>query len=553
MDMKSAGKDIGAGAALGLVSVPDGLAAGLLAGVSPVTGLYAYLVGTVAGAAATSSVFMTVQATGAMAVLIADVPQTKGEDGPAALLMLALLTGAILLTIGLLRLGSLVRFVPNAVLIGFVNAVAVNIVLGQFATFTGYASEAGHRMLRALDTVLHIGSFDWPTLIIGVATIVLILALERTPLGPLGLFAAVVVTSGAVALFSLDSVALLRDIADVPSSLPMPALPALTLAPALLLPAVSLAFVALIQGAAISKSVPNPDGNYPDVSGDIRGQGVANIAVGVLQGMPVGGSMSGTALVTEAGARSRLANFVAGAVMALVILLLGDEAGYIAMPALAGLLILVGFRTFKWESLVLLWHTGLTQITVVVSTFVLTLLIPLQYAVLVGVAISVILHVTRQSNKVKVTRWVFGPDSQLPQECDPPAVLEGHDVVVLNVYGSLFFASAPVFEAQLPQLGEESVGSVVILRLRGKEDLGSTFIQVTTRYAEKLNAAGSHFMLAGVGDRVLRQLSQTGAIDTIGEENVFPVDPTVGASVADAMQRAQMLVAGGDDDGGQEQ
>lgn len=549
MNMRNAGKDVGAGAALGLVSVPDGLAAGLLAGVSPVTGLYAYLVGTVAGAAATSSAFMTVQATGAMAVLIADVPQTTGEDGPAALLMLALLTGAILLTVGLLRLGSLVRFVPNAVLIGFVNAVAVNIVLGQLATFTGYASEAGHRMLRALDTVLHIGSFDWPTLIIGVATIALILAPEKTPLGPLGLFAAVVVTSGAVALFSLDSVTLLRDIADVPSSLPRLALPALSLAPALLVPAVSLAFVALIQGAAISKSVPNPDGTYPDVSGDIRGQGVANIAVGVLQGMPVGGSMSGTALVTEAGARSRLANVIAGVVMALVILLLGDVAGYIAMPALAGLLMLVGFRTFKWAELVLLWHTGATQITVVISTFVLTLLIPLQYAVLVGVAISVILHVTRQSNKVKVTRWVYGPDSPLPRETEPPTVLARGDVVVLNVCGSLFFASAPVFEAQLPKVVTDSEGSVVILRLRGKEDLGSTFIQVTTRYATTLESAGAHFMLAGVGDRVLRQLSQTGAIDTIGEENVFPVDPTVGASVADAMRRAQMLVVGRNDGG----
>lgn len=541
MDLKTAGKDVGAGAALGLVSVPDGLAAGLLAGVSPVTGLYAYLVGTVAGAAATSSAFMTVQATGAMAVLIADVPQAHGDDGPAALAMLALLTGAILLTIGLLRLGSLVRFVPNAVLVGFVNAVAVNIVLGQFATFTGYESASGHRMLRAVDTVLHIGQFDWPTFIIGIATIALILLFERTPLGPLGLFAAVVATSGAVALFSLDSVALPRDIADVPSSLPLPVLPSLKLAPVLLLPAVSLAFVALIQGASISKSVPNPDGAYPDVSGDIRGQGVANIAVGFLQGMPVGGSMSGTSLVTEAGARSRLANVIAGIGMVLVILLLGDAAGYIAMPALAGLLMLVGFRTFKWDRIVMLWHTGLTQATVMTITFILTLLIPLQYAVLVGVAISVILHVTRQSNKVKVTRWVFAPDSTMPQEADPPAVLAADDVVVLNVYGSLFFASAPIFEAQLPAVDPTSTGTVVILRLRGKEDLGSTFIQVTTRYAKSLLGVGSHLLLAGVGARVLRQLTQTGAIDIIGEDNVFPADPSVGASVASARERAQTL------------
>lgn len=545
MTAETAKKDISAGAALGLVSVPDGLAAGLLAGVSPVAGLYGYLVGTVVGAATASSAFMTIQATGAMAVLIADVPQAHGPEGASALVMLAILTGAIMLTLGLLRLGSLVRFVPNAVLTGFINAVAVNIVLGQFATFTGYTSEAGQRLLRALDTVLHVWQFDWPTFIIGITTIALILVLERTPLGPLGLFVAVVITSGAVALFSLDSVALLRDIADVPSSLPLPVLPSLKLAPALIVPAISLAFVGLVQGAAISKSVPNPNGSYPDVSGDFRGQGVANIAAGILQGMPVGGSMSGTALVTEAGARTRLANFVAGGVMAVVILLLGDVASYIAMPALAGLLILVGVRTFKWNQIVMLWHTGITQTTVMSTTFVLTLIIPLQYAVLVGVAFSVVLHVTRQSNKVKVTRWVFSDASPFPEEAEPPAVLPEGEVVVLQVYGSLFFASAPIVETQFPKVGPASNATVVILRLRGKEDLGSTFIQVTTRYAETLRAAGCHLLLAGVGDRVFKQLLDTGAIDTIGAENVFPAEQAVGTAVTAALARAQALVGPG--------
>ena len=130
-------KDLGAGTVLGLVSVPDGLAAGMLAGLNPLAGLYGYLVGTVAGALSTSSVFMCVQATGAMAVVISDIPQVRGqEDSAAALATLGLLTGGVMLVLGLLRLGSMVRFVPNAVITGFVNAVAVNIVLGQLAGFT---------------------------------------------------------------------------------------------------------------------------------------------------------------------------------------------------------------------------------------------------------------------------------------------------------------------------------------------------------------------------------------------------------------------------------
>ncbi|HYN66711.1 MAG TPA: SulP family inorganic anion transporter, partial [Ornithinibacter sp.] len=129
-DRTTVGADLRAGTVLGLESVPDGLATGLLAGVNPILALHAYLVGTIAGAVTTSTVLMSVQATGAMAVVISDVPQTQTGDARAqeALAVLALLTGLMMLALGLARLGSLVRFVPSSVLVGFVNAVAINIM-----------------------------------------------------------------------------------------------------------------------------------------------------------------------------------------------------------------------------------------------------------------------------------------------------------------------------------------------------------------------------------------------------------------------------------------
>ncbi len=296
------GDDLRAGLVHGLVSVPDGLASGVLAGVSPVAGLYGYMVGTLVGALSTSSVFMSVQGTGAMAVIIADTPGIgTGPEAAAALATLAVLTGITMLVAGLARLGSLVRFVPNAVLTGFINAVAVNIVLGQLANFSGFGGEGSNRVLRAFDTLANVLSFHWPTVAIGAVTLALILLLERTPLKSLGLFVAVVASSALVPLFGWEEVAQLRDIADVPSGLPMPVLPSLAQVMPMLLPAVSLAFVGLVQGAAISQSIPNPDGTYPDVSGDFRGQGIANIAAGLLRGTPVGGSMSATALVRRLG------------------------------------------------------------------------------------------------------------------------------------------------------------------------------------------------------------------------------------------------------------
>ena len=544
------GPDVRAGVVLGVESVPDGLASGLLAGVNPVFGLYAYLVGTIAGAAATSSAYMAVQATSAMAVIISDVPQTQsGPDAGRALATLALLTGAVMLTLGLLRLGWLVRFVPNSVLTGFINAVAVNIVLGQFDNLTGYDNEGGNRIARTIDTLLHVSSFVWASMAIGVATIAIILVLERTPVGPLGLVVAVVVTSAAAALLGLDSVQTIGDIADVPRALPTPALPDLALAGPLAIPALSLAFVGLVQGAGISNSVPNPDGEYPDASGDFRGQGVANIAAGIFQGMPVGGSTSATALIRVAGARTRVANLVAGLVMAVCVLAFSDVISYVAMPALAGLLILIGVRTFKPHEVLMVWRTGPTHAAVMTVTFVLTMVIPLQYAVLVGVGLSVVLHVARQSNKITVKRWRFSPGSVLPEEEDPPALLEAGDVVVLMPYGSLFFAAAPVFESQLPQVTPDSRGSVVIVRLRGKDELGSTFIKALARYAAALSAAGSRLVLVGVGPRVYDQLAATRTLDQLGPDAVFRARPRLGDSLTEALGQAQAWTAAQRPDG----
>jgi len=539
------GADLKAGVVLGVESVPDGLAAGLLAGVNPAFGLYGYLVGTFTGGLSTSSVFMTVQATGAMAVIIADVPEVHhGTQATTALFTLSVLTGVVMLALGLARMGRLVRFVPNAVLTGFINAVAVNIVLGQLATFTGYAATGNNRVTRAVQTLLHVGSFHWPTFAIGVATLVLIILLERTPLGSLGLVVALVVTSAMVAIGHLGSVQVLSDIADIPTSLPRPVLPSLRLATDLVVPALSLALVGLVQGAAISNSIPNPDGRYPDASGDFRGQGIANIASGLLQGMPVGGSMSATSLVTTAGARTRLATVSAGVVMGVTFLVFAGPIRSIAMPALAALLILIGVRTFKPANVAMVWRTGVSQATVMVTTFGLTLLIPLQYAVLVGVGLSVVLYVAQQSNRVRVVRWVFPDPGGPPHEAAVPAELPAGEVVVLQPYGSLFFAAAPVLEDQLPAVTARSRGSVVVLRLRGKEELGSTFLTVVRRYALALAEVDSRLMLAGVSDSVSRQLVATRTVEALGAGAVFPATHQVTASVSDAVAAAEAWRAG---------
>lgn len=535
-------QDAVAGVVLGVQSVPDGLATGLLAGVNPLAGLYGYMVGTLGGALTTSSSFMAVQATGAMAMIIVDVAAVHDAQDPArALFTLSVLTGVVMLVAGLLRLGSVLRFVSNAVMVGFINAVGVNIVLGQLANLTGFAADGANRVIRALQTLVNPDAWDLATVAVGLATVLLILVLERTPVGEMGLVVAVVVTSGAAVLLGWTSVATLDDLGIAVSSLPRPELPQLALVPALLLPALSLAFVGLVQGAGISASFPNPDGRYPEASRDFIGQGVANVASGLFQGMPVGGSVSATALNRAAGARSRQSLVFTAIVMAVVIVLFGGVVGHVAMPALAGLLILIGIRTIKPANLRSVWRTGIVQKVVLVVTFTLTMVIPLQYAVLVGVAISVLLHVVHQSNRLTIKRQVPDEEGHLV-ESDPPSELPGGQAVVLQPYGSLFFASAPVLERQLPTVTADSGGSVVLLRLRGRDELGSTVTRVLLRYAQELAAVGSRLVLVSTSARIEDQADAGGITALIGGDALYRGDERAGATLRRALRDAQAWI-----------
>ena len=536
------GQDLPAGAVLGVESVPDGLATGLLAGVSPLAGLYGYMVGTVAGAVATSSAFMAVQGTGAMAIIVADVNAVHDAGNPQrALSTLSILTGVVMLAAGLLRLGSVLRFVSNAVMVGFINAVGVNIILGQLGNLTGYDSPQGSRLTRALDTVLHPGRLDGQSLTIGLATIVLIIALERTRVGALGLVVGVVATSAAASALGWD-VATVRDLGATLGSLPNAVFPELSLVTSLIVHAVSLALVGLVQGAGISANFPNADGSYPDPSRDFIGQGVANIASGVFEGMPVGGSVSGTSVNKAAGARTRTSLVVAGIVMAVALVAFGDAIENIAMPALAALLILVGYRTIKPKDLASVWRTGAAQRIVLVTTFALTMAIPLQYAVVVGVGLSVVLYVVGQSNHVTLKRRVRTDDGYTV-ETDPPVSLPANDVVILQPYGSLFFAAAPIFEAALPEVTPSSRNTVVILRLRERSDVGSTFINVLRRYAAGLTTVGSKLVIVSLNESLAEQFRATGFTDFIGPENLYRASERIGTALEQAQRDAQSWIA----------
>ena len=211
------------------------------------------------------------------------------------------------------------------------------------------------------------------------------------------------------------------DVADIARSLPHLALPVPTLNVPIVTSAIALAIVGLVQAAGVSRSFPNPDGNYPDASQDFLGQGVANIATSFIQGVPVGGSMSGTAVVVGAGARSRWANILGGVFVAAIVLVCAPLVGLIPMAALAGLLVIVGVSSLQLPQAMTVARTGLVPAIAMAVTFIATLVIPLQYAIMVGVGISLVLALVQDSNRVRVVRIIFRSDGEAEEAPAPDA------------------------------------------------------------------------------------------------------------------------------------
>jgi len=538
--------DLIAGLTFAVVNVPQAMAHALLATVNPVLGIYTLMVAAPVGAIFTGSVYMNVSTTAALSVAVgaglADIPASQRVE---ALVVLTLLVGVIQLLAGLFRLGFLIRFVSNAVMTGFLNGVAVLIILGQLSDLTGYKSAFSNRVAQALDLLLRIGQINVPTTIIGGVALALIVLLLLTPLRRFAFIIAIAVATVSLVLLTLPAlstrayfaaVPAVGHIAAIPRSIPQPALPRMDLIASLLLPAISVAIIGLIQGAGVSQGTPNPDGKYPNVSRDFLGQGAANIATGFVGGVPAGGSISGTALIMGAGAKSRWTNIFGGLFVAVIVLLAAPLVERVPMPALAALLIVAGFQGLRLPQAGIVWKTGRVSATVMIVTFIATLLVGLQYAILFGMALSIVLHVFRQSNKVVVIQWVLQPGG-FPLERRPPKKAPSNDLTILHVYGSLFFAAAKNMEEMLPDV-EDTNHAVVAITLRGRVEVCSTFLTVLQRYAQALRACDSKLMLVGIDPAVRDQLAKTGVLNIIGEENVFLATPQVGVALNQAVAAA---------------
>ncbi|MBE2225230.1 MAG: SulP family inorganic anion transporter [Anaerolineae bacterium] len=534
--------DIGASITMALVAIPDAIASAVLAGVNPMYGFNALIVGTPIGSLFTSSQFMNIGSTAAMMLAVGGIMAQFSDDNIlTALVTLTVLIGLFQLLLGIFKLGVFTRFISNAVMIGFFTGVATVLILGQLGDLTGFYSSYTNKVAQAIDLLFNLDEINIPSLLTGLTTIGIIVLLSRTKLKNYSLAIALLLATAAVIVLNLDSVAVVGDTNQISAMIPVPMLPSLSMIGELILPAIAIGLLGLIQAAGISQTIPNPDGEYPDPSGDFVGQGISNMASGFFQGLPLGGSLGGTSILLSAGAKSRWANVFMGLFVGLFVLLFGNQVEQVAMPAIAAVLIVAGFGTYKFAVIKDIWDVSHSSRLVMMATFLSTLILPIQQAVLIGIILSILDFVYMSVQDMQISELVE-LETGMFAERPCPVVLADNSVTILYSWSTIFFASARSIEDLLPK-ADQAKHAVVILRLHGRSRIGSTYIQVLERYAGRIQANGGKLMLSGVSQYVWDQLARTETFETIPEADIFMADEILGNSTRKAAAAAKAWLA----------
>ncbi len=527
-----------------MVSIPEGMAYALIAGVDPIYGLYAGMLTVIFGSLFASSHLMVITLTNAIALIVADNLGFLGDDLVRGIATLTLLIGLIQFLMGSLKLGSLVRFISNEVMAGFIAAVATIIIFGQIEVLVGYQGDfevGGNISGRIVEGIaILVTPWDWDpaTAVMGFLTIGVLLSLKRTRLGRFADFLVVAIIAVVVGVLSLGSVEIVQHISAIPDELPALVAPDYTLIPGLLPAAIAIAIVALVESAGVSAAFPNPDKSKADTSRNFSAHGLGNLAGSLIGALPGGGSMSRTAINKDAGALTRFGGVFAGVIIILSVALFGSVFEYIPMTALAGLLIVIGVGILRKEipKMVEAWHTSKAYSASMIATYVIAVMYSLEMAVFVGVVLSLTLYVYFSARNVKLVMLEpLGDGIFIVRPV--PDEFPSDEVTVIQSRGTMYFAAVHTLEEEIPSW-ENTRHAVVILNMYGRNMVSTNLIDLIQSMYSDMLEKDIRLMLTDVAGSIMEQFERTGLVDELGRENVIPARDIIGASIVEALEVA---------------
>jgi SulP family sulfate permease len=515
-------KDLMAGLIVGLVALPLAIAFAIASGVSPEKGLYTAIVAGFIISALGGSRVQIGGPTGAFIVIVYGIVQSYGING---LIISTFMAGIILIIMGFARLGSVIKFIPHPLIIGFTSGIALIIFSSQVKDFLGLQMGA-----VPADFIDKWGSYfqyfktvNIYTALMGVATVTIILFWPRVTHKVPGSLVAILVTTLLMQLLHLPIGTIGSKFGNIPSSLPKPVMPHLDLNTIrnLIRPAFTIALLGAIESLLSAVVADGMIGGNHKSNIELIAQGIANIFSSIFGGIPATGAIARTATNVKNGGRTPVAGMIHAITLLLILLFFGKWAALIPMATLAGILVVVAYNMSEWKHFLTILKGPRSDMAVLLTTFLLTVVVDLTVAIEIGMILAVFLFM-RNMIKFSNVRIMMGDTESKNDEKDkesPENFVIPEHVEVYEITGPLFFGAAYKFKDAMRLI--EKPPKVLIIRMRKVPIIDATGIKIIEEVYRESKQKGTKLILSEVDSiQILEELKKARLLFSIGKANV---------------------------------
>lgn len=516
--------DIMAGIIVGIVALPLAIAFGIASGVTPEKGIITAIIAGFIVSLLGGSKVQIGGPTGAFIVIIYGIIQKYGIEG---LTIATVMAGVFLLLFGLLKLGTIIKYIPYPIVVGFTSGIAVTIFTTQIKDLFGLTIESvpSDFIEKWGCYISHFSTADLWCSIVGILSVVIIALTPKVSKKiPGSLVAIIVMTIAALILknyFGVTTIETIGDRFSVSSDIPDAHMPAMTwdTIKSLVAPALTIAVLGAIESLLSATVADGVIGAHHNSNTELVAQGIANIASPIFGGIPATGAIARTMTNINNGGKTPVSGIVHAIVLLLIFLFFMPLAKYIPMACLAGVLVIVSYGMSGWRSFMALMKNPKSDVTVLLITFFLTIIFDLTVAIEVGLIIACLLFMKRVSEitDVKaVTDEINEESDMIKDNAEHLAIPEGVEVYEIN--GPYFFGAGNKFEEVMAAFGDRP--KVRIIRMRKVPFVDSTGIHNLTNLCEMSHNEGIEVVLSGVCERVHKQLEKARFYDILGNENI---------------------------------
>jgi SulP family sulfate permease len=525
--------DLIAGITVGLVALPLAMAFGIASGVTPQAGIYTAIVAGFLISALGGSRTQIGGPTGAFVVIVAGIIAKFGLSG---LLMVTVMAGVMLVVMGFTGLGTAVKFIPRPVTIGFTNGIALLIASTQVKDFLGlHAEKVPGEFLERMKVLLEAApTVHVPTAAAAAVSLAVILLWPRVTRRVPGSIVALLLATISVAVFRLPVETIGSKFGGIPTGLPPLSVPEFRadLILPLLPSAITVALLAAIESLLSAVVADGMSGDKHNSNVELVAQGVANLAVPFVGGIPATGAIARTATNIRSGAQTPVAGIVHALTLLFIVVVAAPLARFIPLATLAAVLFVVAYNMGEWREIGTILRLSKADKAVWIATFALTVLADLTVAVEVGIALAALLYIYRVSQTTTVAavtdEYIQNGRPHILQDKQVPPY-----VTILRIHGPFLFGTTEKLAEETENL--DAFGAVVVLRLRNMTAIDATGLHALEKFAERLRASGRTLLLCGARDQPAKLLQQSEFMEHVGRENILP-------HVEGALARAREIV-----------